>query len=86
MKMNIAMRFAKIEPLTNLDAFGVQLLRPDTFFDDGGLDVELHERRDRCAGGRDEEKEVAGVELNVRCDDRVSHIAQCGLARIAAIG
>ena len=59
----------------DLGPLGVQLVGPDPSLDDRRLDVELHERRDRRPRGGDEQEDIAGVQLDVRRDDRVGDVA-----------
>ena len=86
MMMNMASEVGEDRAGDDLAAFGVQVFGADAALDDGGLDVELHERRDRGADSRDEEEQVGGVRLDVGSDDSRPDRAQCGWARIAAIG
>ena len=56
-------------------ALAVQVVRTEAAFDDRRLEVELHERRDRRPGGRDEQDEERRGGLHLRDDDGVPDLA-----------
>ena len=56
----------------HLGALGRDVLRPEPALDDGRLEIELHERRDRRPDGRDEEDDVRAVQVDLRLDDRAA--------------
>jgi hypothetical protein len=73
-------------PGGDLGSLGGQVLGAESLFNNRRLDVELHERSDRGAGGGDEERMYAEVRWICGTTIAWPTFAHCGLARMAAIG